>query len=114
MAHVLDGFNSGFARPKLDALLKDFEASFRPNSPAQNESPKAPPIAFKSEPSVLKAPVLARNSPVDLQKEFDAAFNPDGTLKDPSNAKPFSFMSAAPKKKDLEMAPATAPTMSGP
>jgi len=87
MAHILDGFNSGFTRPTpppkvtLDALLGDFEASFRPNSPAQNELPKAPPIAFKLEPS---------------------------------NAKPFTFMSAAPKKKDPEMAPATAPTMSGP
>ena len=134
MAHILDGFNSAFARPtpppevtnvrsarptpppneKLKALLGEFDASFEGEKPARNESPKAPPIAFNPAPSAPKAPVLARKSAVDLQAEFDGAFNPDGTWKDPSNAKPFTFMSAAPKKKDPEMAPATAPTMSGP
>ena len=123
MAHILDGFSGGFAKPtppnvppnvKLKALLEEFDASFEGEKLVQNVSPKVPPVAFKSEPSALKAPVLAGNSPLDLQKEFDAAFNPDGTWKDPSNAKPFTFMSAIPKKKDPEMAPTTAPTMAGP
>jgi hypothetical protein len=91
--------------------LKEFDASF------EGEKPKAPPIAFKPAPSAPKAPVAARNSLDDLLKKFDGAFKPDGTLTHPpsaENAKPFTFMSAIPKKKDPEIAPAPAPMMAGP